>query len=613
MKWFDRHRNERGAIAVMMAVVICFVLIPLAAFTVDLGTQRIARKDMQAVADTVALDMARELSNAPSTGITDATLTADAKTSAKQDRGAVGLALDADGDPKVTARQGYVDPSKFKADQSLGCGVSSDEEIDNGYFSTNVSDEHKADAVLVTVSGSVNFMIHGGSGTVCRSAVATAKLDACMQMDSYAAALHSGNSAVLGVLNKILGTTIDTTALGSSGILTTDLDALSFLNILKTQLGVGTFSDVLAANVSAAQILAAEVAALNAQGATAAAQVLQQQIAAHLPPGTQINVGDLLGVSQGGDDGGLSSTLNPLDLAAAAVQLANGTSAVSVGLSSSNLTGLSATVNIGTHPTRVCLGDGKKSTGQSSIEATADINAPGSLTAAIGNLVNGLTGLLSGVLNLLGGLLGGDTYDIPTVTLGTIDAKVSLASVSGEVTGVNCDGGVPQSIAVRESASLAPATISIPIIVKETRHYGGVLGIGRKQETVTSTLTIVLSTDSPDDKSVAATLEVPDDYGKAVPGPDSDLSVDSLSETTHFDTDGSFSNGWPLFNKLLSSVDSVLQLVENNLLSPLESTVLTPLLNTLTSTLKSTLGLTAAGSTFTPLPTPSCDTPNLVG
>jgi len=612
MKWFSRHRNEQGAIAVMMALVICFVLIPLAAFTVDLGTQRVARKDMQAVADTVALDMARELSDSKS-GISDADLTSDAKTSAKQTKGAVGLKLDAEGDPYVTARQGYVDPSKFKADQSLGCGIPSDDAIDNGYFTTNVPDDAKANAVLVTVSGSVNYMIHGGSGGVCRSAVATAKLSACMQMDSYAAALHSGNSAVLGVLNKILGTTIDTTALGSSGILTTDLDVLSFLNILKTNLGVGGFSDVLAANVSAAQILAAEVAALNAQGATAAAQILQQQIAAHLPPGTQINVGDLLGLSQGGDAGGLSTALNPFDLAAAAVQLANGSSAVSVGVSSSNLTGLSATVNIGTHPTTVCLGEGKKSAGQSSITATADINAPGSLTSAVLNLVNGLTGLLSGVLNLLGSLLGGDTYDVPTVTLGKIQASVSLASVSGEITGVNCDGGTPTGLAVKEGASLAPATVTVPIIVKETRHYGGLLGVGRKSETVTSTLTVTLSTDPADDKSVDATLKVPDDYGKAVPGPDSDLSVENLSVESHLYTDGSFSNGWALFNKLLSSVDSVLQVVQNNLLSTLESVVLTPLLNALTTTLKSTIGLTAAGSTFTPLPTPSCSTPNLVG
>ena len=47
--------------AIMVAIITCFAVIPLAAYAVDIGVQRVARRDIQAVADVVALDLARQL------------------------------------------------------------------------------------------------------------------------------------------------------------------------------------------------------------------------------------------------------------------------------------------------------------------------------------------------------------------------------------------------------------------------------------------------------------------------------------------------------------------------------------------------------------------------
>jgi len=608
MRLFDRHRRETGAVAVMMALVICFVLIPLAAFTVDLGMQRVARKDMQAVADTVALDMARELNGGTTPSNSDAT------ASAALIKGVTGKT------PTVTVRVGYLnltDTSKYTSNQSLGCGVPSGTAINNGYFSTTIPSGQSANAVLVTASGSVNFSIHGGSGSVCRSAIGQAQQNACMTMDSYAAALHTGDSTVLGPLLKILGTNIDLGALNSSGILDTSLGVLSFLNVLQTNLGVGSFDQVLNTQVTAAQIVQAEIDALNKQGgaANAAAQFLQSAIGAHIPALGSIKVGDLLGLTQGGM-AGLATNLNPLDLAAAAIQLANGTNPVAVTVTGQNLTGLSVSATIGSRPMSVCLGDGTKTMSQSSITATADINAPGTLTGALTSLVNALNGLLSGVLGLLGSLLGGDTYDLPQVTLGKISATVKLATASGKVTAVNCDGGQAKSLSVLEGASLAPITLTIPISVTETRHYGGVLGVGRKSESVTSTINIIATTDPTSDKSVADTLLVPDDVAKGKAGPAGDLSLGNLRvsvDMTSVNDTTPFSNGYFLFNKLLNGVTSVANSITTNLLAPLTSTVITPLLNTLTTTLKNLVGLTVAGSNYKPNDNVSCGTPNLKG
>jgi len=55
------QRNDRGAVAAAISVLMAFVLLAIAAFAVDIGMQRVARRDMQALADIVALDLAREI------------------------------------------------------------------------------------------------------------------------------------------------------------------------------------------------------------------------------------------------------------------------------------------------------------------------------------------------------------------------------------------------------------------------------------------------------------------------------------------------------------------------------------------------------------------------
>ena len=56
-----RRRDESGAVALVVALVTVAVVLPIAAMGVDLGMQRVARRDMQAIADMVALDMSRHL------------------------------------------------------------------------------------------------------------------------------------------------------------------------------------------------------------------------------------------------------------------------------------------------------------------------------------------------------------------------------------------------------------------------------------------------------------------------------------------------------------------------------------------------------------------------
>lgn len=601
------RRAENGAMAIFIALTTCFVVIPLGAIAVDLGTQRVSRVDAQAVADTTALDMARLLAASGPTAVNDAAATTDAS----KNSGSIGNGM------TVHVYTGTVStvPSNFVSDQSLGCNGNTS----NSYFTPSTAST--ATAVLVTVSNSVNFAIHGGSGGVCRSAIATAAQKACMTVDSYAAALNTGDSALLGILNKMLGTNVNSQVLSSSGVLTAGLNVLSFLNVLQTNLSLASADQVLSANVTAAQIAAAEVAALNNSGNVAAANVLQT-LSANVNASTQMTIGSLLGISQGSGSA-LATTVNPLDLLAAAAQVANGTTPISVAVSSppGALTGLSVNASVGSSPMTVCLGEGKRTMGQTSITATANINAPTTLTSAVTSLLNSLTGVLSGVLQGLGGLLGGDTYTLNSVTLGPINATVKLAAASGQVNSLTCNGGTPTGMNVTEGSSLAPATITVPIYVSGTHGWGGVLGIGRQTENATAQYNLTITTDS-NGQTVAAVLSLPGAYTTPQNGPSNNLSLQNANIGVLTSNVGQFAHGTGGASSGQKTIDglfglnttfSMLNQIQSTILSPLEATVLTPLFTTLTTALQQAVGTTIAGSTYLAWNPASCNVPKLAG
>lgn len=597
----DRRRNQQGTVAVVMAIVTCFVVIPLAAVAVDIGMQRVVRRDMQALADVMALDMSRQL-----TGKALSTYSTQKKAELQE-------ALE-DSRDRNTTTLGYGTAGET-ADVSYELGtVDSTRYGQSDYFTVATAPGTVPNAIKVTATATVDFRLAGalpgggfGTGSATRTAIGTGATQACMMMDSYAAALSSGDSAVLGPLNRILGTSIDTQVLSSSGILNAQLDVLKFLGILQTNLGVGGFDEVLAADVSAAQVVAAQVAALNAQGLSAAAQALQSQIGLHIPPGSQVNVGELLGVTQG-IGSGLGATVNALDLAAAAVQLANGNAPVSLSVTSNSITGLAVQATIGSRPTRVCLGEGKKTMGQTSLSATAQLDKSGSLAGNIVNLVNGLTGMLGNTLcTVTGVIFGGTCYGLPQLSAINLNASVSLARASGTVTGVTCEDET--YLSVLEESSLAPATITLSfnITVRKTVYNTILLGGGIKSQTdLVSTVTTQFTTDpSPGSKAVADKLYVPDHYDTGKAGPSGDLSVGNLTATTTTSGD----------TTLLSMLVGLVGSVTSNLVNPLlgGSGAVTVLLDSLTSALKNAVGLTVAGSTYTPLRTPGCGVPKLVG
>lgn len=146
-------RSEEGAVAVAVALILAFMILPLASLAVDIGMMRVARTDMQAIVDVTALDMARDLGS----GITPTVALASAAA-----------ARSSGSPPTLTVSVGYIAPTAaFISNQARGCGSPAND----SYFAA-VPAGAVANAVLVTASTTVSFTLRPGSGRVCRSALA---------------------------------------------------------------------------------------------------------------------------------------------------------------------------------------------------------------------------------------------------------------------------------------------------------------------------------------------------------------------------------------------------------------------------------------------------------
>lgn len=149
-----------------MVAINLTLLMAVAAFVVDLGFLRVARQDMQAVADIVALDMAREL---------------DGRTA---------FALSSD---LATAKSHSVARNNAAKGNDLAVSHESGILSETGTF-TPVSGTGVPDAGRVVAATSVDYFISPGNGETARSAIATADSPACFSLGSYAAAVRTASS-----------------------------------------------------------------------------------------------------------------------------------------------------------------------------------------------------------------------------------------------------------------------------------------------------------------------------------------------------------------------------------------------------------------------------------
>ena len=287
-----RDGDERGAIAVMAALLMVSML-AFTAFAVDIGLQRAAARDMQAVADAVALDTARD----PGLATCNQTaLSAAAAKSLTRQGSTIGRRS------PLTVTPGHISPTtqNFVAGSNPTSGA--------------------CDAVRVGAATTVDFafapVIGTTSGSAARSAVGSTDAAAvCFSAGTTTMMLNSNQSALGPIFRNILNLNLGLVGY-DSGIV--GLHGLSVpLAQLDAALKIGTGRALVDnASVSLAGFLIATASVLEQNGNAVRAQVLRT-LAANVGSLT-VNLTDVLKLDTGGSSA-LAATVSVIDLVGAAI------------------------------------------------------------------------------------------------------------------------------------------------------------------------------------------------------------------------------------------------------------------------------------------------------
>ena len=350
-----RQRDQRGATAVFAAACMVVVLMA-AAFVVDLGLQRVLRRDLQAVADLVALDMARELSGKPagSYGAQAHDVLEQAKVrSLRRNQSAAGGEIPSD---QVTWELVVRDGAAWRP-----AGAA---EVPGG--------------VRVRVASEVDFAFAGitgqSRGQAERTAVGSAQVRACLRVSSYAAQVDTGRSWLLdALLGQLLGTSLAVSVLDpEDGLLGAEISLLDLVEelgpLVGTDISAASFTEIVGARVGLSALMLASIHALERQsGRLAEVDLLRNVyngVQANLP-NVDITLADLVELDTAAESA-LDLDLNLLDLVAGSLAIANGENVIKlplavrvplpVGAGGASLVDLKASVKVGQQPVVQCGG-----------------------------------------------------------------------------------------------------------------------------------------------------------------------------------------------------------------------------------------------------------------
>jgi uncharacterized membrane protein len=330
MRWFGRIlARDDGVVAPMIAVSLA-VLIAMGGLATDTAVWFAQQRSLQSVTDAAALAGARQASN-PSA----ASATANAIITAN------GF------DPVATVvaiQTGFYCPTAAQHFSTAQCAALPNVPV--------------ANAVLVTAHRTAQTFLLRALGTpgsrqpitISTVAVATQVNEAGLSAGTGTLSLNNGVANAL--LSSLTGSSVNLTVAQYNGLVNANLDALTFMNALATQVGVtaGTYDQLLQSKVTAGQILSAAASALGAQGQIADVNAVTglASLQAALQGNPQINIGQLFdlgiwgGTQIGADNSpaALHAGLNLYQIASFALEIANGSNAVAIPTSTLGVPGL---------------------------------------------------------------------------------------------------------------------------------------------------------------------------------------------------------------------------------------------------------------------------------
>ena len=426
-------KEERGAVAVVAAFGLVIVM-AVAATVMDIGTLRVARTDMQSLADVVALDLVRDL-DGRSVAQLQPVVNADAVSSIARNTTTVGTRPTATVELGSTSSGGQFVPMASGSPTAVRVSVG-----------TNVS------FAFAGIIGS-----HGGSTS--RAAIANTSSNACFRLGSFAAALRTGDSAIAGVFESMLGSSsalgISMTSVGYMGLINSSIG----LDALAAQMGFGTPEALVQqGNVSVKNLFSASAQVLNAKGDTSAGAVMGQ-IAAKVNATVVANVGNILSVGSGQ---GAGAAINAVDLLGGAAL------------------GAALIANIADHNnllhTGVAWSAPHASNGDIAltvIEAPKQgCGLPGTATATTGQMQL-ITAIGFNLPNSVAGLSDSNATDL-TTKQASIAVDAELGGATGTLTGTTCSTSLTET-RVRISTRFTKLSVSLPFQLNGTISATGIV------------------------------------------------------------------------------------------------------------------------------------------
>lgn len=409
--------DRRGGIAVLTAVIF-LICILMAAFAVDLSYVWLAKRQTQASADLAALAVMKTPERAQA--VAEATVKGNGVKDAA--------------DVKVEWGRYSPDPAKPAAQRFVVTGRTAD-----------------SNAARVTVRRPVMLFfgrfLQPNGYMLSGSAVAAVLSKAGISIGSGLLSLEGGLANDL--LTALTGSKISLSLVNYKAIASGDVQLLGVLDALKTtaHLNVGTYDDLLGAEVTVGQLIQATAAASQVNDVKVALGLLGNQVKAdtRIKLSSVIDLGDLgkVKIGQGSEVIGVKVS----DLLMASLQAANGDNqlALNLGGNISGLASLKVALAIGERP----KGSHWLSVGDKGVTVrTAQVRLK--VEAIVLGGEEGLGALLQGLLGALG-LIQVDPVRLPLY--------VEVAPSEATITNVTCranDANAPQvDVAVRTGVAEA--------------------------------------------------------------------------------------------------------------------------------------------------------------
>jgi uncharacterized membrane protein len=274
----------------------------------------------------------------------------------------------------------------------------------------------KLNAVRISITRSPSMLPLSFTGNAQHSIVVSAIAyqsvpQAMLSIRSTLLAVDTTKSALLDtVFGKLLGGNVTLTAVGWQGLVTTQVNLLSFLDAIALQVGLqaGQYEQVLNTQVTAGKLLQALATVLQKNGALAdvALNGFNDMVALTTQvSNVQLSVAEILGVATGTPSSAMDLNLQAFQLAQAFVQLANSQHAATVS-APANLLGLAnvvTTVKVIEPPQVSAIGNPELAMldplGPNGIRVrTAQVRAL--ISVDFTTALNGVTNLLNEVLKL---------------------------------------------------------------------------------------------------------------------------------------------------------------------------------------------------------------------